>query len=79
MFGVETGREVRGRGRTWIGFAKEQCFQFRVKEVKRAMESWQGERVEVVRRMGQIFVEILAGVCSKKVDSYGYGAIGKFK
>jgi len=28
--------------------------------------------------MGQIFVAILAGVCSKKVDSYGYGAIGKF-
>jgi len=31
---------------------------------ERAEESWQWERLEVVRRMGQIFVAILAGVCS---------------
>jgi len=37
VFGVETGRVVRGRGRTRIGFAKEQCFQFGVKEL------WRGE------------------------------------
>jgi len=29
--------------------------------------------------MGQIFVAILAGVCSKEGDSYGCGAIGKFE
>ena len=33
---------------------------------ERAEERWQGEKFEVVRRMGQIFVAILAGVCSKE-------------
>src|SRR6218665_3896206 len=32
VFGVETGREVRGRRQIRIGLAKEQCFQFGVKE-----------------------------------------------
>ena len=32
VFGFETGRKVRGRGRTRIGFAIEQRFQFGVKE-----------------------------------------------
>ena len=30
------------------------------------MKIWQGERFERVRRMGQIFVTILARVCSKE-------------
>ena len=34
---------------------------------ERAVERWQGERFEFVRRIGQIFVAILAGVCSKEV------------
>jgi len=46
---------------------------------ERAEERWQRERFEVVRSMGQIFVAILAGVCSIERGSYGYGAIGKFK
>ena len=29
-----------------------------------AEERWQGERFEVIRRMGRIFVAILVGVCS---------------
>jgi len=39
LFGVETRREVRGRGRTRIGFAKEQCFQFGVEEPWRDVSS----------------------------------------
>ena len=46
---------------------------------ERALVRWQEVRFEFVRRRGQIFVAILAGVCSKEGDSYGYGAIGKFK
>ena len=33
MFGVETGREVGGRGLIRIGFVEEQCFKFGVKEL----------------------------------------------
>ena len=32
VFGVETGREVGGRGQIRIGFVEEQCFKFGVKE-----------------------------------------------
>ena len=33
VFGVETGREVVGRGQIRIGFVEEQCFKFGVKEL----------------------------------------------
>jgi len=42
------------------------------------VEKWQEERFEFVRRMSLIFVAVLARVCSREGDSYGYGAIGKF-
>ena len=35
VLGVKTGREVWGRRWIKIGFAKEQCFQFGVKELWR--------------------------------------------
>ena len=56
VFGVETGREVRRRGRTRIGFAKEQRFQFGVKEPWRDGNHWQGERFKFVHRMGRVFI-----------------------
>ena len=34
---------------------------------ERAVERWQGERFEWARRMGPIFVAMLAGVCSREV------------
>jgi len=43
VLGVEMGREVWWRGWIRIGFAKEQCFQFKS---ERAEELWQGERFE---------------------------------
>jgi len=36
---------------------------------ERAEERWQGERFEFVPSMGQIFVAIPAGVCSKEVGT----------
>jgi len=36
VFGVETGMDVGRRGQIRIGFAKEQCFKFGVKELWRA-------------------------------------------
>ena len=39
---------------------------------ERAVERWQGERFEFVRKIGEIFVAILAGVCSKEAGQLQY-------
>jgi len=35
VFGVDTGREVEGRGQIRIEYAEEQCFKFGLKELWR--------------------------------------------
>ena len=62
VFGVEMGREIRGSGRTSIGFAKEQCFQFGVKEPWRdGKRRCLSEFVGWVRYIMSLY---MAGVCS---------------
>ena len=78
VLGVERGWEVRGRDRTRIEFAKEQRFQFGVRVVPWRDGKGRGlsELVGWVRYLSsQYWREFLP----KRGDSYGNGALGKFK
>jgi len=56
-------------------FAKEQCFQFGVKELWR---DGKGRGLSSFVDGSDIFLSMLTGVCSREGDSYGNEAIGKF-
>src|SRR6218665_3529254 len=69
VIGVETGREVWGRRRIRIGFAKEQCFQFGVKELWRDGKGrGLSELLGWVRYLSQWWREFVP----ERRDSYGY-------
>ena len=63
------------KNRIGIGFAKEQCFQFGMKEL------WRDSKRRGLSscRIGQILSQYWREFLPKIGDSYGYGAIGKFK
>ena len=76
VLGVETGREVWRRQWIRVGFAKEQCFQFGVKELCR---DGQGRGVSELVGRFRYLPQCWREFVPVRRDSYGYGAIGKFE